>query len=280
MCRGRGASNRDPYWLAAGLEAPGHGILWSQPEVVLYDRYVHTKEAGGYPDFIQDPEDASIHIVETQKNTTRIHKISEGMLAGLFNQFHAKTIVSGYDVTLSPGSPAPAPANLFPAIGAWAQEEQGFTIDIAIPTGTAGLAKGTVLVEADGHGTGRVALVVGLNGSVSLELTDVNNHSAAPASCPIETDPLCTAVLRTPAAHSIGVVVDAGPMIATFVVDGLLCDGGHASSEWSAGWFWLPPLGSFGTPSVVTATHLTTGGFVYPRALYTSDVVSNHRSRM
>ena len=40
------ASPRDPYWLTCGWEVPGHGILWSQPEIVLYDKLVLTGTSG------------------------------------------------------------------------------------------------------------------------------------------------------------------------------------------------------------------------------------------
>lgn len=60
--------NRDPYWLAAGWEVNGT-VLWSQPEVVLYDAMDHTNRPG-YPDFIEHlSSDGSydIFITETQK---------------------------------------------------------------------------------------------------------------------------------------------------------------------------------------------------------------------
>ena len=41
---------------------------------------------------------------------------------------------------------------------------------------------------------------------------------------------------------AVGVVVDAGPMVLTFLVDGLVCDGGHAGPKWAAGWAWLPAI--------------------------------------
>jgi hypothetical protein len=138
-------------------------------------------------------------------------------------------------------------------IGEWVREGQGFTVDVTVTHGTKGMAPGTALVEVTADGsdigvTARVALVVGANGSVILQLTDVNNATGAPEDCPIETDPMCTAALSdaSTAPHHVAVVVDAGPMTATWIVDGIVCDGGHYGPEWSAGWFWLPPLAGFG----------------------------------
>ena len=47
------AAARNPYWLSAGIEVGGV-VLWSQPEVAIYDRDVHGgTSGGGYPDFVQ-----------------------------------------------------------------------------------------------------------------------------------------------------------------------------------------------------------------------------------
>ena len=43
---GRSGEGRNPYWLSAGIEAGGE-ILWSAPEIILYDRYHSLPEAGG-----------------------------------------------------------------------------------------------------------------------------------------------------------------------------------------------------------------------------------------
>lgn len=47
---------RDPYWLSAGWEVAGDAgappsVLWSQPEIVIYDAADHA-DRPGYPDFI------------------------------------------------------------------------------------------------------------------------------------------------------------------------------------------------------------------------------------
>ena len=42
------------------------------------------------------------------------------------------------------------------------------------------------------------------------------------------TDPVCSARLRDASSktHNLAVIVDAGPKMVTFLVDGHLCDGG------------------------------------------------------
>jgi hypothetical protein len=49
---GYAANSRNPYWLAAGHEVDGSTILWSQPEIALYD-LLDPADRPGYPDFIE-----------------------------------------------------------------------------------------------------------------------------------------------------------------------------------------------------------------------------------
>lgn len=56
-----------------------------------------------------------------------------------------------------------------------------------------------------------------------------------------------------------------------------MCDGGHAGSEWTSGWFWLPPVNSFsgGTGRVGVAV---LDGHVYTHALKHSELIGNYRA--
>ena len=101
--------DRDPYWLSAGFESADGRILWSQPEVILYDRADHRgTPAGGYPDFIvydaadekqptassQQRPGFSVAITAAQKgvrgefanSTASLHRVDADLLAGLFAQ--------------------------------------------------------------------------------------------------------------------------------------------------------------------------------------------------
>eukprot|EP01047_Picozoa_sp_COSAG01_P007549 COSAG01_NODE_288_length_19394_cov_29.544960_6_plen_107_part_00 len=97
---GRNGEGRNPYWLASGIEAGGE-ILWSQPEIVLFDRFACSRlpvvslhanndnahryhsvpEAGGYPDFLEFGN-KTIAIMETNKKICRLHPINAAALAG------------------------------------------------------------------------------------------------------------------------------------------------------------------------------------------------------
>lgn len=90
---------RNPYWLSVGLETEDGEILWSQPELVVYDRDTHAgTSAGGYPDFIQEA-DGSVHITACQKglptnSTARLLTIEPSLLAGLLRQHISSSLPS------------------------------------------------------------------------------------------------------------------------------------------------------------------------------------------
>eukprot|EP00941_MAST-03F_sp_MAST-3F-sp1_P001473 g1473.t1 len=90
------AVNRDPYFLSAGIETKEGIILWSQPEVIIYDKSFHGgTSAGGYPDFIQDEESGEMYIIVAQKQVPNIKsavhllKIDQTLLKGLLLQHTA-----------------------------------------------------------------------------------------------------------------------------------------------------------------------------------------------
>eukprot|EP01052_Picozoa_sp_SAG31_P019126 SAG31_NODE_1383_length_8578_cov_3.660573_11_plen_566_part_00 len=281
---------RDPYWLTCGHEVPGtdHGILWSQPEIVLYDRYAHAREAGGYPDFIQSGKTGDIYITETQKDTSRIHRIPAQMLSALFSQHNSSAVAPGYTISLKAGQSS-VPAPQFPSILNWTVEGQGFTFSLVLDQHN--LAKpGEAILDARSR-SGGVGLLVGKNSSIMLSLTDSSLNTASASAKTFGTDPLCSAELAKPGPHYVGVVVDSGPMIVTFMVDGLVCDGGHAGSQWASGWAWLPPIETLeGAPEIGVGkcSAQSSGcadyggkvseGYIYTKALMNSELVASFRA--
>jgi hypothetical protein len=91
--------SRNPYWLSCGEEHSGSDkdgnktkatVLWSQPEIALYDRDDHS-DRPGYPDIVQG-NSSSIFITETQKTTARLHEIDDALLQGLWEQSWAAEV--------------------------------------------------------------------------------------------------------------------------------------------------------------------------------------------
>lgn len=143
-----------------------------------------------------------------------------------------------------------------------------------------------------------VALTVGGNGSIVVQLSDGVVKGSADGRT-IQTDPMCSAVLQNPGLHHFGVIVDAGPMLLTLSVDGVVCDGGHApgpNGMWDKGWFWLPtqlgaPNGaatfqigecnpSFRGTDCATYTGSVHGGYIWQRALRNSEMVGLARHQL
>jgi hypothetical protein len=83
-------NDRNPVWLAAGVEADsprGKIIRWSQPEIALYDDDPFIRIS--YPDLIEDG--GRYFLTETQKDIARVHELDRELLDGLFAQFDNRT---------------------------------------------------------------------------------------------------------------------------------------------------------------------------------------------
>ena len=82
---GHDYEDRNPVWLSGGAEADspeGRIILWSQPEIVLYDDDPFIRMS--YPDLVE--EDGKTFLTETQKDIARVHEIAPTLLEGLWGQ--------------------------------------------------------------------------------------------------------------------------------------------------------------------------------------------------
>ena len=246
---GKSFVSRDPYWLAAGHEVPGVAggpptVLWSQPEVALYDASDHT-DRPGYPDFITHTDSATgewaVYITETQKTVARIHRVDNKLLTGLFGQHNASSLAQGAALELDAQKRVPhVPTPRFPSFdgngsssGPVGVGGAGFAFSLWLENHH--LSKpGQVLLSSEEKAPKRaayaqpasaatkaagVALVVGPapGGQVTLRFGD-----GTKTSFNISTDDACSAVLGTRGAHFLGVVADGGPQIATLMVRGRL----------------------------------------------------------
>jgi len=241
--------NRDPYWLAAGWETNGT-VLWSQPEVVLYDAMDHTNRPG-YPDFIEHKNSDGtfdVFITETQKTDSRIHRVDRTLLQGLWHQHVLCAVPAGADSVISSGKaggqtlPNPQWMSFDGSdAGTVGVNGLGFAVTLLLEDHQNAKVGDVILsTTAPAHtsaaGTEGVSIVVASkSGEVVLKIGDGSNEFN------ITTDAACSAALAQPGRHFLGVVADAGPRIITLMVDGVLCDG---AGERPFGWDWAPALGS------------------------------------
>jgi hypothetical protein len=264
-------ADRNPAWLCAGEERDtpaGRRLFWSQPEVLLYDDDPYIRMS--YPDLVE--EAGGFWVTETQKNVGRVHELPRDLLAGLFGQFQNRTAaVAGRLADLrAPGeTPAPRLPALLQRDNARADHgtrdlRGGLTLDLWLTLPD--LEPGRVLATNAASGRG-FTLTTAAGGSLRLELGDGRTHSVW------ESD---RGALQAGRRHHVAVVVDGGPKIITYVVDGVLLDGGD---QRQFGWGRFSPH----LRDLNGGPRLTTGQAVerlrvYGRALRTSEAVGNFRA--
>ncbi len=273
--------DRNPVWLTAGREVEtenGLCIEWGEPEIVLYDDDPYIRIS--YPDLVQ--EGGRFWLTETQKATARLHELDAKFLDDLFNQWDLREAVTEDQLLDLTGRDWAMPAEVsMPRLPdftrrdgasyAYGREDlrRGFAVELAFRLGT--LDAGQILFDSrTGSGKG-IALLTTDRGTVELVLNDGRGE------CRWDCDP---GMLQAGRSHHMVVNVDGGPRIITFVVDGILCDGGDARQF---GWGRFSPnlYNVTGGDSLRIAPGMN-GRLewlrVYGRYLRTSECVGNYRA--
>ena len=218
--------DRNPVWLSGGIEADspdGRIILWSQPEIGLYDDDPYVRIS--YPDLVE--AGGKYFLTETQKETARVHEVPADLLAGMWQGLEQRAArpqpVSDAVLLALPefGRPMPATAPM-PALPYGTQDlRQGFALDLWLRPDS--LSPGQMILDSRTAWGQGLALATTPRKTLQLILNDGR------CDCRWESDP----VLAEGRLHHAVVNVDGGPKIISFVVDGRFCDGG----EWRPfGW--------------------------------------------
>lgn len=271
--RSHAYEDRNPVWLCGGVETDspeGRVIQWSEPEIVLYDDDPYIRMS--YPDLVE--EDGQYYLTETQKDVARVHRIDPSLLQGLWDQFERADLTREGQL-LEVDEPGPAVVDM-PALPPFVRRS-GLS-----PYGTDDLRTGFSLelwFQLDSSVAGRVLLDTRLengqgfvlqhkgNGQLELVLDDGRTRASW------DSDPHAVSVGKR---HHAVVIVDGGPNVISFVVDGRLCDGGDFRQF---GWGRFSPhlRHANGSPRLLIdgAIDLLR---VYGRALRTSEAISNFRS--
>lgn len=283
-------NQRNPAWIAAGHEVDtpeGKAMAWSEPEVLLYDEDAYGVRIS-YPDFLGD--DGRFFVTETQKTIARVHEIPGEFLEMLWGQATRATVTDDAVVFASTDSAVETSRTVtlpeLPAlVAAPGTEGGGFTLEFWVKFGA--LDGGQILVEArDAAGNGfsivstsRGTLQLGMRGPFGPPPIDdyrkaISDYGIAEAAW--DSDP---GALSTDQWHHIAIVVDGGPKIVSFVVDGVLLDGGDIRQF---GWARFPRelrTVSFGqTMEIAPKVNGRMRGFrLHARALRTTEVIGNWR---
>ncbi|HOM16307.1 MAG TPA: exo-alpha-sialidase [Thermoguttaceae bacterium] len=261
---GRSYEGRNPVWIAGGVERAGR-IHWSQPEILLYDPDPNARIS--YPDLIE--QDGRYWVSETQKSIARIHPIDKTLLEGLWTQGQIKEVSrNGLLLDADSQQIAAGEADL-PGRPLDLGRTGGLTVEVWVRFTR--LQAGQVLLDCRQRNGGGIRLTTTEQKTVRLELSD-GVHSAS-----WDTD---SGVLQPGKFHHIVAIVDDGPKVICFVVDGILCDGGQ---DRQFGWGrYSSDLGDVsGTQKLLLAPSLQ-GELVrvrlYERALRISEAVAHQQA--
>jgi len=268
---------RNPAWLSGGIEKDGF-IHWSQPEIVLYDsdpknclfdpKTGMPGPGGGmsYPDLIE--QHGRTWITETQKTVARVHPIDPTLLEGLWNQGKVKTVTKK-GLILDLGAEDLQRSNVDMPKLANLAEGGGFSVDFWMNLDE--LAAGQVILDSrDAAGKGFVVTTAG-HGTIRIEISDGKN--TAFWSCDRD-------IIKPGTWQHVVIIVDGGPNVISFVVDGILCDGGTACTY---GWGrFSPELGDVSGAGTLRLAPKLRGRLkrlrVYERYLRTSEAVANYHA--
>ncbi|MDZ4800899.1 MAG: exo-alpha-sialidase [Bryobacteraceae bacterium] len=254
--------NRNPAWVCGGVERNGF-IHWSEPEILLYDDNPDTRMS--YPDFVEDGE--RFFVTETQKTIARVHEIDRTLLDGLWAQHENRTLTRK-GLVLEAKGPGEVDMPRLPTLA----DGGGFTLDLHLRLRE--LSPGqTVLDARDASGRG-IAITTTDRFTLQLILNDGSTKAAW------DSDPgTHPGTLRVGAWQHITVSVDSGPRIITWMVDGILNDGGAVRDF---GWGRFPSgLRDVNANSKVRLAPVLYGQLaslrIYDRCLRTSEAVGNFR---
>ena len=273
--------DRNPVWLLGGTEVDsptGRVIQWSQPEVVLYDDDPYVRMS--YPDLIE--ESGRYFLTETQKNVARVHEVPLNLLDLLWQQPERSVVTTdGLIVDLSAASGLIAAEVPMPNLPAWSERDAsrpdygtkdlrvGFTVDLWLRLHSK--APGQIVLDNRMHNSQGFCVQTGERGTLEIILNDGRTENRWTSDL---------GLLNADGQHHVAIIIDGGPKIICFVVDGRLCDGGEARQF---GWGRFSPhlRGVNGAKTLRVGPGLNadlTGVRIYDRALRISEAIGNYRA--
>jgi len=200
--------NRNPAWISGGIEKDGK-IIWSQPEILLYEQDIAKRMS--YPDLIE--QDGKYWITETNKETALCHQVDADFLNNLWNQFSIDSI-SKKSLILDM-----VPADLvnneieLPELNS-IDAVHGITIDFTI--NLPDLSGGQVIIDSRDSGGKGLVIETADYGAIKLSLSDGNKTSKWTSD---------QGLIKAFNEHEVTIMVDQGPGIIMFVIDGIFNDG-------------------------------------------------------
>lgn len=199
-------SSRNPAWISGGIEKNGK-IIWGQPEILLYEKDV--SKLMSYPDLIE--ADGKYWITETNKEEARCNEIPANFMNKIWSQPKIKSVTTKdlvnewKEESLSPKSTIEVSESDY---------HKGFTADFRLEL--ADLSPGQIIFSSANNEGKSVVLKTGEYGSVEITLNDGIDSSKW------NSDP---GLIPAVGVHCVSVIVDNGPKIIQFIIDGKVCNG-------------------------------------------------------
>ena len=223
-------NGRNPAWLSGGIEKNGN-IVWSQPEIVLYDTDPAVLGMS-YPDFIE--QDGKLWITETQKNKARVHEIDPDLIRGMWNQWKVSPLpLKGLIMNSDEQMLAQDKIN-FPRLPDLLSGG-GFTLELWLTVNH--FESGQKLFSTIGPRHKGIRVSLQKSNSIEIELNDGEIREAG-----LEGNRIFVSDQNTVTEgqlHHVVFVIDGAAKIATIITDGILSDGGTDTREY--GWGRIYP---------------------------------------
>ncbi len=261
---GKSYQNRNPAWLAGGIEKDGR-IYWSQPEIILYDP--DEKVRISYPDLIE--QDGRYWITETQKETARVHEIDASLLEGLWSQFQGSGSTEKGLVLSLDGEQLRSDVEAAMKRLGDLDDDGGFTIEMWVRLSNE-TGEEVILTSRDNAGTG---LQLSTTESGTIELSIGGSKNEASWDCD-------KGLLEAGKLHHVVFIVDGGPDIISCVVDGRLCDGGiHRQYGWGRFSDEMGDINSAAPLRIPRSDEVAVKKLnIYNRYLRTSEAIANYKA--
>jgi hypothetical protein len=271
--RGMAYQDRNPVWLCGGVEVDspaGKVIQWSEPEIVMYDDDPYIRMS--YPDLIE--EGGKYYLAETQKEVARVHEVDPSLLEGMWGQFENRAVAQGGCV-LDLGKNIVTEVEM-PTLAAFSKRDTespyglsdlrtGFTLDVWFEL--AFLDGGQMLLDARLDNGQGICLMTTDRGTVEVIINDGRTENRW------DCDP---DLIQPEQLHHVVAIVDGGPKVITFVVDGVLCDGGrHRQFGWGR---FSPSLYHVNGAKKLRVGLDVQAVRLYDRYLRTSEAIGNFRA--
>ena len=265
-------NGRNPAWISGGTEERGN-ILWSQPEIVLYDNDPAVLGMS-YPDFIE--ENGRLWITETQKNAARIHEINTDIIEGMWNQGKVTDLTFDGLIMNSDAQMLSQKKINFPQLP---DLSFGGSFTLEFWMTVTNFSAGQQLFSTIGPKHKGIKVSLQNNNTIEIELNDGEIREADLRENTIFTSDKNR--IAENELHHIVFIIDGAAKIATVLVDGILSDGDIDERDYGWGRIY-PYLKGLNDTNICILNRNFDGTIhlmkVYNRALRTSEAISNYNA--